>query len=50
MPSGGNERADLAIVGREHLRNPYFALHAAQALGATDEIEGPPQYRRAFGF
>jgi 2,4-dienoyl-CoA reductase-like NADH-dependent reductase (Old Yellow Enzyme family) len=45
-----NERADLAIVGREHLRDPYFALHAAEALDATDEIEGPPQYRRAFGF
>ncbi|QSG07110.1 NADH:flavin oxidoreductase/NADH oxidase [Halapricum desulfuricans] len=45
-----NERADLAIVGREHLRDPYFALRAAQALDATDEIEGPPQYRRAFGF
>jgi len=45
-----NERADLAVVGREHLRDPYFTLHAADALDATDEIEGPPQYRRAFGF
>jgi len=45
-----DERADLAIVGREHLRDPYFALHAADALGATDEVSGPPQYRRAFGF
>ncbi|MBX0323911.1 NADH:flavin oxidoreductase/NADH oxidase [Halomicroarcula sp. F13] len=45
-----NDRADLAIVGREHLRDPYFAMHAAEALDATDEIEGPPQYRRAFGF
>ncbi|WP_276250367.1 NADH:flavin oxidoreductase/NADH oxidase [Haloarcula rara] len=45
-----NDRADLAIVGREHLRDPYFTLHAAQALDATDDIEGPPQYRRAFGF
>ena len=45
-----NERADLAIVGREHLRDPYFTLRAAQALDATDDIEGPPQYRRAFGF
>ena len=45
-----NERADLAIVGREHLRDPYFAMHAAQALDATDDIEGPPQYQRAFGF
>lgn len=45
-----NERADLAIVGREHLRDPYFAMHAAQALDATDDIEGSPQYQRAFGF
>ncbi|WP_254279106.1 NADH:flavin oxidoreductase/NADH oxidase [Haloarcula marina] len=45
-----NDRADLAIVGREHLRDPYFAMHAAEALDATDEVEGPPQYRRAFGF
>lgn len=45
-----NERADLAIVGREHLRDPYFTLRAAKALDATDEIDGPPQYRRAFGF
>jgi 2,4-dienoyl-CoA reductase-like NADH-dependent reductase (Old Yellow Enzyme family) len=43
-------RADLAIVGREHLRDPYFALHAAGTLDATDEVAGPPQYRRAFGF
>ncbi|WP_276272647.1 NADH:flavin oxidoreductase/NADH oxidase [Haloarcula litorea] len=45
-----NDRADLAIVGREHLRDPYFAIHAAAALDATDEIETPPQYRRGFGF
>jgi 2,4-dienoyl-CoA reductase-like NADH-dependent reductase (Old Yellow Enzyme family) len=41
-----NERADLAIVGREHLRDPYFALHAAQELGA--DVEPPVQYRRGF--
>ncbi|MFC7204111.1 NADH:flavin oxidoreductase/NADH oxidase [Haloferax namakaokahaiae] len=40
-----NERADLAIVGRQHLRDPYFALHAAEELG--EEAEWPPQYRRA---
>ncbi|NUE02475.1 NADH:flavin oxidoreductase/NADH oxidase [Halorubraceae archaeon YAN] len=40
-----NERADLAIVGREHLRDPYFALHAASELGV--DVEWPPQYRRA---
>ncbi|AFK18738.1 NADH:flavin oxidoreductase/NADH oxidase [Haloferax mediterranei ATCC 33500] len=40
-----NGRADLAIVGREHLRDPYFALHAAEDLNA--DTEWPPQYRRA---
>ncbi|MFT4890216.1 MAG: 2,4-dienoyl-CoA reductase-like NADH-dependent reductase (Old Yellow Enzyme family) [Halobacteriales archaeon] len=42
-----NGRADLAIVGREHLRDPYFILHAAEALDATDRVEWPVQYRRA---
>jgi 2,4-dienoyl-CoA reductase-like NADH-dependent reductase (Old Yellow Enzyme family) len=45
-----NGRADLAIVGRQFLRDPYFGLRAADALEATDEVTGPPQYRRAFGF
>ncbi len=39
-----NGRADLAIVGREFLRDPYFGLRAAATLGAND-VEGPPQYR-----
>jgi len=42
-----NDRADLAIVGRQHLRDPYFALHAAEALGREDALEWPRQYRRA---
>ncbi|WP_134670456.1 NADH:flavin oxidoreductase/NADH oxidase [Halorussus marinus] len=46
----GNDRADLTILAREHLRDPYFSLHAAQALNATEEIQGPPQYRRGLGF
>jgi 2,4-dienoyl-CoA reductase-like NADH-dependent reductase (Old Yellow Enzyme family) len=41
-----NERADLAIVGREHLRDPYFALHAARELGVEADV--PVQYGRAF--
>ncbi len=45
-----NGRADLAVVGREHLRDPYFALHAAEALDATDRIDAPVQYRRGLGF
>jgi 2,4-dienoyl-CoA reductase-like NADH-dependent reductase (Old Yellow Enzyme family) len=43
-----NDRADLAILGREHLRDPYFALHAADALDADEDgPEWPIQYRRA---
>jgi len=43
-----NERAELAIVGREFLRNPYFGLHAARGLGEGDRNEPPVQYSRAF--
>jgi 2,4-dienoyl-CoA reductase-like NADH-dependent reductase (Old Yellow Enzyme family) len=42
-----NGRADLAIVGREHLRDPYFAIHAARELGHDAPV--PRQYSRAFG-
>lgn len=41
----GNERADLILLGRELLRNPYWALNAAKKLGA--EIDRPKQYGRA---
>jgi 2,4-dienoyl-CoA reductase-like NADH-dependent reductase (Old Yellow Enzyme family) len=44
-----NDRADLAIVGREHLRDPYFTLHAADELDADERVEWPIQYRRAVG-
>ena len=43
-----NGRADLAIVGREFLRDPYFPLHAAHDLGREDAVDVPPQYRRGF--
>lgn len=42
----GNEDADLVAVGREMLRNPYWALHAAQSLGYSPDA--PKQYERAF--
>jgi len=42
-----NDRADLAIIGREHLRDPYFSLHAAGALDDEDAVEWPDQYKRA---
>ena len=41
-----NGRADLVVVGRKHLRDPYFALHAGRELGADVRI--PPQYERGF--
>jgi 2,4-dienoyl-CoA reductase-like NADH-dependent reductase (Old Yellow Enzyme family) len=38
--------ADLILLARAMLRDPYWALHAAKALGATAQI--PHQYGRAF--
>jgi 2,4-dienoyl-CoA reductase-like NADH-dependent reductase (Old Yellow Enzyme family) len=38
-------RADLIVMARELLRDPYFALHAAKELG--NEIKWPEQYERA---
>lgn len=39
-------KADLAIMAREFLRDPYFPLHAAKILGENVDI--PFQYKRAF--
>ena len=39
-------RADLIVMARQMLRDPYWALHAAQALG--DPAPVPNQYLRAF--
>lgn len=39
------EAADLVIIGREFLRNPYFVLNAAKSL--QEDIEWPLQYQRA---
>ncbi|WP_114577372.1 NADH:flavin oxidoreductase/NADH oxidase [Saliphagus sp. LR7] len=42
-----NGRADLVLVGREFLRDPYFGLRAAGALrGEGASEEWPVQYRR----
>ena len=40
-----NGMADLILMARESLRDPYFALHAAKVLG--DDIAWPLQYQRA---
>ncbi|GMA52220.1 hypothetical protein GCM10025857_35770 [Alicyclobacillus contaminans] len=42
----GNCDADLVAIARGMLRDPYWAIHAAQALGVTPEV--PKQYTRAF--
>jgi 2,4-dienoyl-CoA reductase-like NADH-dependent reductase (Old Yellow Enzyme family) len=39
-------QADLVMLAREFLRDPYFPLHAAKALG--DAVQAPIQYQRAF--
>lgn len=41
-----NNQADLIVMAKEHLRNPYFALHAAKELGMYNDV--PWQYERAF--
>ena len=38
-------QADIVLLAREILRNPYWPMHAAKALKA--EIEWPKQYERA---
>jgi 2,4-dienoyl-CoA reductase-like NADH-dependent reductase (Old Yellow Enzyme family) len=38
-------QADLILIGRASLRDPYFALHAAHSLG--EDIAWPVQYERA---
>ncbi len=41
-----NGRADLVLLGRELLRDPYWPLHAAQVL--KQPASAPSQYLRAF--
>ena len=40
-----NQQADLIVMARQLLRDPYFPLHAAKELGA--DIAWPVQYERA---
>jgi 2,4-dienoyl-CoA reductase-like NADH-dependent reductase (Old Yellow Enzyme family) len=40
-----NEQADLVLLGREMLRDPYWPLRAACALG--HDVAWPNQYLRA---
>ena len=41
-----SQKADLVLLAREFLRDPYFPLDAARTLGA--ELNPPVQYLRAF--
>src|SRR5579883_1521329 len=41
-----SEKADIVLLAREFLRNPYFPLHAARELGV--EMKPPVQYSRAW--
>ena len=43
-----NGRADLAIIAREHIRDPYFTLNAARELNALDRVDVPRQYYRGY--
>ena len=43
-----NERADLAIIGRKFLSDPYFPINAAKELGESEEIPPPAQLERGF--
>jgi 2,4-dienoyl-CoA reductase-like NADH-dependent reductase (Old Yellow Enzyme family) len=39
-------RADVVLLAREMLRDPYWPMHAAKALG--DKVAAPKQYGRAW--
>jgi len=40
-----NDLADIVLLARELLRDPYFPMHAAKTLG--HDITWPKQYERA---
>jgi len=42
-------RADLVMLARAVLRDPYWPIHAARALGEPELAPPPPQYARAYG-
>ena len=41
-----NGRADLVFLARELLRDPYWPLHAAEALGQREKAIPPPRSMR----
>lgn len=43
-----NGQADVTLLAREFLRDPYWPAHAAEALGQKDKLPPPVQYARAW--
>ena len=43
-----NGRADMVLLAREELRNPYWPIRAAQALSKGELLPIPVQYLRAY--
>ncbi len=41
-------KADMVLLARALLRDPYWPLHAAAALGRTEALHTPPQYDRGW--
>lgn len=40
-------QADMILMAREFLRDPYWPLHAAKEMGQTEAVKWPVQYERA---
>jgi 2,4-dienoyl-CoA reductase-like NADH-dependent reductase (Old Yellow Enzyme family) len=43
-----NGQADLVLLARQMLVDPYWPAHAAKALGRKDQLPPPSQYARAW--
>lgn len=41
-------KADLVLLARAVLRDPYWPMRAAAALGRLDAVQAPPQYERGW--
>ena len=42
-------KADLVLLARAVLKDPYWPVRAAEALGRTGDLSIPPQYERGWG-
>lgn len=41
-------QADVVLLARQFLRDPYWPVHAARVLGHPEAVPPPPQYARAW--